>query len=297
MFKKVLLGNNSQQHKIMVGKRAMVAYGAGRVVRRRAAYMVPPRYRMAMRAASFAYSHRGSIRRAGRLAGKGYRSFKRKQLAKVGHVVGTSTGKKCDVSVQSSNGRDTRVLFSNSLTENIVKGSNIDQRERDTINLRGFKMYFEFTNRFNQPLYCHVAVLVPKNGSTVSTQDFFRAHTTSRAEDFNQGRDSIEMREFPINTDKNIILMHHRFKLNPKTGDVGQAFNTDGPPNWYKFNRWLTVKRQVRYDGQSNTDNLSNAFLVYWADRFSQAPGSTGVANHFNMAHRITAYFKEPGAF
>ncbi|AXH77887.1 MAG: capsid protein [Tethyvirus abatis] len=275
--------------------RALVAY-AGRSVRRRYTPLpfADPRFKFAIGAARTAYMHRKRIRYAGRKIMGGYRRYKkRRAVMRIGDRVGSSTAKSCSINRIGFNNEDTRKLYQFQLW-NIVKGQAIDNRERDIVNLRGYRFNCEFVNRFNTaPLQGHICVLVPKALTpTISTTDFFRAHKDSRAEDFNVGRTSIEFMKWPVNTDKYHILMHHRFTLAPS--NASEPYNTMGPKNWYSYSRYLPIKRQIRYDGSSNADNTMNISLCYWFDYFGQTAGATSAVNAVGIGHDVTAYFREP---
>lgn len=268
-----------------------------RAVRRYAPYT--PQYRTAaagVRAARFAYDNREAIGNAAKRIGKWYKSKRQSKRARFDRTrVGDEPGQdNCKTNLIRNNGlvnKDTRTLYSTELTE-IELGTAQGQRERNLINVRGFKICAEFKCLSTEPLYINMAVLTVRNGQTLDATDFFRAPQSlgERAVDFSTIRTGLEMHCYPINTDKYHVWKHMRTQLVP-----GNSPTTTVSLEGYSYHTvdfFIKFGRQLRY--QNNTTPTSgNTFFVYWADRFGAAGGSAVQVTDYAVSEKLITYFRE----
>lgn len=282
--------------------------------------LVAARYPMMIgaRYAASMYRRRRAIRRAGRvarLAGVAYRNrgtlksgYKRARMAiktrqakrarfstrNVGEPVGTSTSKRFTSKDTTSVAKDSRTLYSEELTI-IPHSSNnvIDNRQRNIVNLRGFKICMEFLNNIGQTQYFHVAIVSPKNSnSTVETTDFFRGTGSSRAVDFGQALSSLDFHCRGINTDKYTVLMHKRYRIQ---GNSNSTYVDRSGRNYMNMMMYKKIKRQLRFEQTADNSPISGRiFLVYWSDLFATADGTAPTTGAYAVGERHIAYFKEP---
>lgn len=182
-------------------------------------------------------------------------------------------------------------LYSISLTT-IAKGVEEAQRERDIVNLRGFNVRFNI--RMNDTtggilattdvVYCNVAIIAPKQGTTVTNDDFFRGNLNSnvRSANFATNLEPLLLHTLPINTDLYTVLKHDRFQLQPAS---------QGHDKWRKeMSYYLPVKRQIAFDTSGQCQNP--VFLVYWISRGFRANG-TGAQVLGSANFVVTSHFRD----
>ncbi len=226
------------------------------------------------------------------------RAAKRQRFSRmnVGHSVGSGTSKKFERVNTNGQNLQSRVLYDTNLLTNLVKGDALNERERNIINLRGFKICQEVTNQSTQKaLYYNVAVICPRTSQgSISNTDFFRSQGsgTARGTNFDTGLTSNEFHCLPINTDNYTVLKHRRYRLGPATqssGVIGGSQNNYMNIDWY-----IPIKRQIRYESGIGNPTDGNIYIVYWADRFDTNAGTLAQANAFRLQERYVTYFKEP---
>ena len=253
------------------------------------------RYRMmGMRKVYGRYSLNNSyVRKRRRVA---LRNFSAKNF---GFVPGGNTSKTQTAENLSGTGRNTRALYQINMTE-IQKYSGPDdaanERIRNIVNFKGMKVCMEWRNLSDTVLQCHMAILCPRKSTTVSIQDFFsNPAEAERGKNFNNNLSSTEYNCLPINTDEYVILHHKRYQRGRQGDDVGTGEdNTSGKRNYRALHQRQPINRQIRYTDNTNTPADGNVILVYWADSYLTAAGSTPTNNAFQCNIWIVKYFKEP---
>lgn len=219
---------------------------------------------------------------------KSNRGFRYRQLSKIGFRLGVGEAKrhlfKADTLFYS-----TRTLYQLDLT-NIAKTTTnaINERQRDMINVSGFRLRWTVNNRSSPPLHINFAMVAPKTDSLLST-DFFRAAGSERASDFSNGLNDLQFATLPINTDKHNILWHHRTTLSPET--VGAVYNSE-TNNFKTYSKYIKLKRQIRYDPARGSAD-SPVYFLYWADQFNTVSGTAAQTNSFQMSYHHITYFRE----
>lgn len=245
-------------------------------------------------AAKYAYDHREAI---GKAAKSTYKMYKSRQHAKqkiktsIGEDIGTTNPKTAQSYFLDVTSRNSNTLYDEDVL-NLERGDLLNQRERDLVNLRGWKINMELVNTTASVVYCNVAIIHPKKATAVSSSQFFRSYDTSRNQDFGSTLMNAHMRHcYPINTDQYLILKHKRFRLAPN----GQAANQSQEFGSSVHNEclWVPLGRQIRFNGNGSTTNNQKAYLVYW---FGQAGTNTlDAANAVcNASFDVSMYYKEP---
>lgn len=303
------LGNTGPAHKTSFRhKMAAIVPYAGR----RLATLTIPQARAlsyAYTAGKFAYNNRATLKWAGKSLYRAARSMYRKRKhnmsvgknarRRIGERVGTQSCKKArpiDLDMATKN---TRTLYAHELTILPETSSNlINRRQRDIVNLRGFKICMQFLNIRDKPMLCNVAIISPKDNqalsaSATSVQDFFRnmGLSDSRSMNFDNTLRSSEFHCHPINVDKYYVLMHKRFKM-PGFTDVAN-YRTNSGNNWRTWEKYIRLKRQLRFQPDTTFPINGRIFLVYWYDGFANA-GGTVASGGVSTQVDATLYFKEP---
>lgn len=279
----------------------MIRYAGSRAIVRAASSHPSFKY------ANYAYKYGPTAMRAGaRIGSWAYKRYKRrrggtKKRAKfssrnIGERIGSDS---CKQVIERNDGsfsaRSTRVLYSRVLTS-ISKGDNINDREKNKINCRGFKICLAFYNTVNSVLYVNIAVLSKKNEETnPDPQDFFRSDGARRSVDFDNTLSGLETNCLAINTDKYVILKRKRMLLNNDSN--GGVFTRQSGSNFRTINWYIKLKRQLRFtDNTTDIPLTGNVFLVYWFDRFIANAADTPVGNAVQMQERHVMYYREPKA-
>lgn len=222
-------------------------------------------------------------------------SRKKRKLSKypeVGEPMKVSHMKREQTNSIMDQATDTRTLYFEEITD-IVQGNGADDRERHLINCKGIECTYHFFNLENQPKFLNVAIIAPKhNASGVSVADFFRANDGSRATNFASGLTALEMHYLPINTDRYVIMKHHRYQLGAQADST--QYNSDaGPGNWISKKMWLPINRQLRYETSLATSCNTPIYIVWWCDRMRTPAGQAPTPGLVSTSMMHTMFFTD----
>ncbi len=280
------------------------------------AYRGTKRLRTAYAVGAYAWRHRGNIARGARVIQRAYRRYRRYKKRKrgykpsksyIGERVGSSNAKS-SYTHKIQDDDDTKSLnFVNvTLIDRADQGINhLAHRQRNVINMRGFKVCFMARNNLQQPMLFNMAVLIAKGQKITSladmSADFFRnsslqelASANSRTTDFSTTLNSMELHCNPVNTDKFVVLKHWRKRIGPndETGEGG-SYNTQASKNWLVIDRYVKVNRQIRYSDDNQTPINGDIFLVWWFAPFLSSTTSNPVADALTKQLHTVAYWRE----
>jgi len=234
----------------------------------------------------------------------------------IGHRVGTTTTKAFQT-VQVADTFSSRDLQQHNMTLIPKTTTNdVNERQRNIANIRGFKIYLQLENLGQIHLTLNIAVISPKDtrATVIPTNDFFRDPTSDdRAVAFSDSRSNQQMSKYGINPDLYTVLRHKRYYLNALTlteaNTFGTGTNTDEAgfetqypqlqrtkgASFKNFEWWVPLKRQLRWTGGSgNTESRSKVWLVYWVDEFGADTGSLAITNACSRDLRVHTFFREP---
>lgn len=214
---------------------------------------------------------------------------------RVGESIGTGNAKRHQVIDSGPTSQTTRNLYVTDVTAIPKTTSNeIDSRQRDMIQYKGFRYCEEWHNTSDKPLLCNIAVVAGKGETdyTRLTDNFFRGTGTTRALSFTTTLGSLDFHCRPINTDKYIVLSHERFVLGTRVTD---KFFED-TKNYAMKTKWVKVGRQIRYEDASGVTGSAKTpiYLVHWCDQMTTPAGTTELLDAMMHSQQITAYFAEP---
>lgn len=262
-------------------------------------YRVPVAY--LRRAAATAYANRATLNRAATIAQQAYRRYRRNRaqnarrqrpVQRIGNPVGRETARRTQVTqLLPADQKDDRTLYQYDITR-ITQGNAPNQRTRDIINFRGFKicMYILPTAVPQVPVFCNVAVISPKNNVVISPQAFFRSNAEERGVSFdNETLTALDYYCRPINSDEFNIISHKRFRLAPtdSTGQFTAKCNRT-------FMRYYKIRRQIRFTRVGELEVASTPIYVcLWFAREGYG-AETGPEPAVNVDMRIISYFRNP---
>lgn len=191
-----------------------------------------------------------------------------------------------------------------------VGTSDIDHRQRDIINYRGWEMNMELRNQTTQPVWFCWALLHPTErsqtpltdtslGTNFDTfardqqEDFFRNNGLERGLDFYDATfGTLDTTMRSINADEYHVLKRGHILI-PGT-PTGDAYNLNGPKNYVRIKKYFPIKRQLRYSGPNDEDCDDPFFLVYWIVRTLATPPMSQASQSLSITERHVAYFREP---
>lgn len=259
--------------------------------------MMDPRLRMGIGLARFAMANRGNIMKAAARVRRAWRGTRKRKAhmfkrTRIGEPVGAGTAKRHGKYLQWSP-HDTRTQYfidPIAIVRDTTTTMGIDQRKRDMINLRGFKMEWLIRNNQQKPLYVNIAVVAAKKRGTIGVDGFFRWTGNDRDINFSTALSSQQMSGLPINADEYTILLHKRFLMAPASASTN--FNSTYP-NFVRYRRYIKVNRQIRYE--DNTDNTEQKInILYWCDVADALAASSAIPTAMTAACNVITYFKEP---
>lgn len=216
----------------------------------------------------------------------------------IGKPIGSATCKRRNVSNTFAN-EATRNLGQFQLVQIPQQVDHeIDRRERDICQLRGFKMCLSVKSKdaFN-PHWFHYAVVIPKAGRTASATQFFKGNGPDRDIDFSLALNGLEFNCLPINTDLYTILWHKRIFLTPQTTSQGggNEYMFRKGSNFKYIRKYMKINRQIRFgsDAGTTTPIADNPLLIWWGARHDGGSGDASTANLFDLTFYITTYFRD----
>lgn len=179
----------------------------------------------------------------------------------------------------------------------IGKGTEINERLRDTCIVSGFRIMFNVRNLNLFATYVNWAVIHPKDDSVPSatTTDFFRSYGDERAWAANAtDKNGLEWCNAAINSDSYNVLRRGKFLLGPIPNSVGTLSNTQVKDNEKCLDIYVKLGRSVYFPAEAAEQNpFEQCYFVWWMAGPLQANG-TGTADGMTENTKIVAYFREP---
>lgn len=221
------------------------------------------------------------------------RSSKRMKFSPkaIAHPIGFNTAKRCVTHETTNTAYGTRWHYGWEITNiPVTTTGEIDKRDRDMVDLIGFRIEWSLRNAVDQPLIIHMAVVAKKNATSFSSTNFFRGVGQDRGINFGTSLTSLEMNNNSINTDEYVVLLHKRIMLQG-VNQSASFYQLEGRN--YKFIKtYIPIRRQLRYDSTSLCNEPIHVCL--WADGLISASGAASVPSSFFLSSRTIAIFREP---
>lgn len=238
--------------------------------------------------------------KAAKIIGKAGRRWiqkrrKRQRIAgrsRIGQKIGSTNSKRTETLLSGSSSLSTNTLYTTVLSYPSKDTNAIHNRDRNVINLTGFKICIEISSKFldaNQPgLYCNVALVTQRENpgsQTFNSDHFFRNTTNSSTRDrsFATTTKSLDFRCLPINPERYNILMHKRLFLGAKD---------DGRISGHRLiEQWMPIRRQISFDA----DNVASCyfFVLKWFT-LPNTDTATPTTSVVDVQQRIVTYFRDP---
>lgn len=210
----------------------------------------------------------------------------------IGFPVNSATTKRHVVNVIRQD-FDTRTLYMSELTA-IERQSGVhelNRRERDVVNISGFKIMAECRNLNSEPLQVSFAVLSRIDSTIPSSTEFFRGDGSGdRTMNLGTNRTSLEQMNAPINTDDYIILWRQNLKFSV-TQETTTNWQNDIDPSYGTIKKWIPLNRQIRFNATGDANE--RIYLVWWCDKFNQMGASPIDPASFQSQMRLETFFKD----
>lgn len=235
------------------------------------------------------------------------RNWKAKARREVGNPVGMSNAKRVvTVNINDNLGVSSRTIHQIPLIK-CAKGTAINQRLRDLVNLRGFRFELNVNNIKPNAYVLNWAFVHPKanmvstNTTTgmFDTSEFFRHYGATRAGGLATAMSGLEVTNAAINTDMYAVLRRGRIFLNPgrdsdNPGATDIIYLGEKGAN-YRFKKlWVPIKRQVVWDPNISNDlPTENVSFVYWLDQPFSEVGQLPIQDVCALEARCIMYFRE----
>lgn len=224
--------------------------------------------------------------------GRTYGTARRYKSRAIGNRVGTSTSKVRHISNTNLQFRDGKVLHQLELT-NIPFGVERDERSRLTTNISGFKLNLQLRNARTQPMMFNYALIAPRNGSTILTDDFFRSPGSERSINFSTNLTALDLDKYSINRDLYTVLMHKKVKL--VASNNGSTYQANQGQNYAIRSHYCPLKRQIRFANTTvNMPESGHVFFVHWTVHFGDTSNTGVQPNAMQIAEDFRIYFRDP---
>lgn len=253
------------------------------------------RARIAGTVARYAVNYGPKAYKAARRLARWYRK-KRSQRSKIGENLGTANAKRHTTLLTAGlTDISTRTLYTQHLTAVNSFGTDANDRARNVVNFRGFRLCLHFANQLSNPMYLNVAVVSNKaEATTPGITEFFRnTGGSSRSQSFSNTLSPLEFRCTPINADKYAVLSHKRYLL-AGNGNGSTTHDDRSRPNYIVKKMYKKLNRQLRF--AANTDGIPDndpVYLVWWCDDVTAVATSTPITNACKYSMHLTTYFRE----
>lgn len=212
----------------------------------------------------------------------------------IGENVGSSNTKQ--VAARANFNMLGWTLYTQDLTF-IARGATLSERQREVVNLRGFKidaMFRTITQSTGSGLpsdiyFLNVAVIAPHERKATSEYptEFFRTRdsTDTRDTNFASTLGSIDLHTLPINTDKWTVLKHKRYKM--------PTF-ASGIPGWTQnIDMYIPLNRQLTYSGTAAETCNTPVYFAYWVCRGYSSAQVDATVQFTDVQYRTTTFFRE----
>lgn len=212
-------------------------------------------------------------------------------VQKIGHRAGTSGAKKDQQLNPAKTTYNDCTLYFNEITDIDKTTTNaINGRQGNACFLSGTKLHMRlYNNQSLDPVKVHFAVVSSVGSKTITTSGWFRDYLTSRDKDLSTTLDEIEYDD-PINSDKFITHWRTSFILGPMEEYDNTFPRHQGPPSVLEYSKYIPIKRNIRFNDDTDEECESPVFLVWWA-KTMVGPGQR--LNAYDASIRLVSFFHE----
>lgn len=157
----------------------------------------------------------------------------------------------------------------------------VNRRSSNMIYAAGIKIFIDFHNAVQvAPIYVEYALVSPKNGTLVNTQEFLtNTGGTARGQLIGSTKSAMQLQSEKINPDENFIFLHKRLELihQPTTagGHTDGDFNTKNGASYRSICEYVPLRSRISWSDMTETRANDPLWLCIWCYRFSEASDVT----------------------
>ncbi len=133
------------------------------------------------------------------------------------------------------------------LIDDIAKGDGINERERDIVQMVGWKIRLQCQNTYDIPVTMRMAVISPRQtfgaNATQRAIGLLRGFGPSRSESLGVGNSGIINTNNKINDDLYMVLYEGSAEVGPDAGSTGYSGGIQA--NWAYFEKWVPLEKTV----------------------------------------------------
>lgn len=195
------------------------------------------------------------------------------------------------VGLQDTVTLSSRVLYSSTITD-IAYGTAIDQRQRDTVLVKGFKIWFhvKVPQGVTIPRVLRIAVISAKN-NTIASSNFLKGYGNDNGLDFQDTRNGIEMTKSQINPREYVTLWQTKIMLPPGNQNATAA-PYDKHNGVHMISKYVPLNRVLMWDSSLSIEPDSDrCYMVYWLDDPLAPPGTAPAVDQLLMSNQVVTYF------
>lgn len=178
----------------------------------------------------------------------------------------------------------------------IPLGSSINDRERQTLFISGFKINYFCRNKTTKPGYLNWAIIQSKFTETLQASasglgnEFFRGANTISSVNFDAVADAMHKYSYSINSDKFKVLHVERCVVGPASESANYEMGASN--SWKNYDRYVSFNQKIRYDADLGSDCVNPVYFVTWFNPWDVQTTATTIDQIENRLHCVT-YFKE----
>lgn len=220
--------------------------------------------------------------------GRRVRKNKIHLTGKIGHRPGTAGAKKdAQLTPEKITYNDCALYFTELTDIDKTTVNAINGRAGNACFLSGTKLHMRLYNNMPQdPMKLHFAVVSSANSKTITSAGWFRDYITSRDKDISTTLDEISYDD-PINSDRYITHWRTSFMLGARNSST---IHHTGYPSFMEFTKYIPIKRNIRFNDDTDEECETPVFLVWWAKTLA-GPGQNLGA--FDASIRLVSFFHE----
>lgn len=139
----------------------------------------------------------------------------------------------------------------------------LNKRERDIVNLRGFRFRCHFQNTLQAPITLHFAIMLNKT-ENIWNPRFFNTWDKRGVNFSDNSLTGLDYQTLPVNRDDRVLLYHKRYKIAGNVQALDRDYITGAKNNWINISKWIPIKRQLTYKSEDEASCNDKIFLALW---------------------------------
>lgn len=188
---------------------------------------------------------------------------------------------------------DTRALYVQSVTD-IPFGTGINERAKDNVRIKGFKIRGELRNsQETQLIVFRMAIVASKNANLPTATNFLKGYDTDNGLTLGTARSGIQNCMYGINEREFSVVWQKTIRLAPRLANNASTIY-DNTKAQRKVSAYVKLNRTLQWDSAVDADPASDRlFFVYWCDNPVENAGGASILNAMYRGYEIVTYFND----